>query len=214
MKLTIQKFQELHKIGSMDVPEMEKSILLVRQFTGLTEQEIEKMKLKKFNRLCSRIQRAFDKYTNEMYDDKPKQYVWIGRHFFRLNYDLSEYPNNAGKYVEFATFSDDIIGNMHKIMATMCSKLVFTKRGFKWVDVDATNHRVISDIWLNANFEYAYHSCVFFYVVFNKSIQNLLTYLQSNNPEMIPDIRLIMNSTGILDGYIRANWYRNLRESV
>jgi hypothetical protein len=212
MKITIQKFNELYKIGMMDVPDIDKSTLLVRQFTGMTEQEINKMKLSRFNRLCKKIQRAFDRFNSDMHERNPKQFIWIGLKCFKINYDFATKPMNAGRYVEFATFSDDVIGNLHRIMASMCSPVRLTWRGFKFVEINESNHERISNMWLNANFEHAYHSCVFFYAIFNKSIQNLVTFSQTNNPEPIPELGLIMSSTGILDGYIRAKWYRNLRD--
>ena len=47
MKVTISKFQELYKISLMEINEAEKSALLVQEFTGLTEEQVNKMPLKK-----------------------------------------------------------------------------------------------------------------------------------------------------------------------
>jgi hypothetical protein len=55
MKVTISKFQELYKISLMDINEAEKSALLVQEFTGLSDAQVDKMPLKKFNKLCKSI---------------------------------------------------------------------------------------------------------------------------------------------------------------
>ena len=72
MKVTISKFQELYKISLMDINEAEKSALLVQEFTGMSEEQVNKMPLKKFNSLCAQINRKFEAFGVELDNKKIK----------------------------------------------------------------------------------------------------------------------------------------------
>jgi hypothetical protein len=211
MKVTISKFQELYKISLMEINEAEKSALLVQEFTGMSEEQVNKMPLKKFNSLCKTINTKFEKYGKELDEKKPSKYVAIKGRLYLLEYDLAKPPMNAGRYVELATYSDDIIGNLHKIMATMCTPLKFTFKGLKRKE---KNHKQIADDMLDIDFEVAYHSAVFFYAVFSKSITASVTYFKTIATDTAKVEQVLMNLAEFTDGFITAKWYRNLKISV
>lgn len=52
MKLTIDKFQQLHSISTLEMNDFDKSIKLVQVLLDKTEQEVEKIPIKKFERIC------------------------------------------------------------------------------------------------------------------------------------------------------------------
>jgi hypothetical protein len=208
MKVTISKFQELYKISLMDINEAEKSALLVQEFTGLSDAKVDKMPLKKFNSLCKSINEKFEKYGKELDEKKPQKYVAVKGRLYLLEYDLAKPPMNAGRYVELATYSEDVIGNLHKIMATMCTPLKFTLKGLKRKE---KNHRQLAEDMLDIDFEVAYHACVFFYAVFSKSIQSLTTYFQTIAPQEKKVAQVLMNLAEYTDGFINAKWYKNLK---
>lgn len=206
MKLSIKKFQELYKISLMDIDELEKSSLLVQCFTNLSEEKINKMSIKKFNYLCTLIKKQFEVLNNKMYNDKPKNMVFVNGCFYKMNYDMTKKPNNSGTYVELATFSEDIIGNLHKIMASMATPLKLTWKGLKEKD-----HERVAEDMLNLDFNVAYHACVFFWAVFTKSIVASQDYLmQQTNQKELLEIEL-MNFKGHLDGFTTAKWLQNLK---
>ncbi len=211
MKVTISKFQELYKISLMEINEAEKSALLVQEFTGLSEEQVNKMPLKKFNSLCKSINEKFEKYGKELDDKKPSKYVAIKGRLYLLEYDLAKPPMNAGKYVELATYSEDVIGNLHKIMATMCTPLKFTLKGLKRKE---KNHKQVANDMLDIDFEVAYHSAVFFYAVFSKSITASVTYFKTIATETAKVEQVLTNLAEFTDGFITAKWYRNLKISV
>jgi len=206
MKLSIKKFQELYKISLMDIDELEKSSLLVQCFTGLSEEKINKMSIKKFNYLCALIKKQFEVLNTKMHNDKPKNMVYVNGCFYKLNYDLTKKPNNSGTYVELATFSEDIIGNLHKIMASMVTPLKLTLKGLKEKD----HERVATDM-LELDFNVAYHCCVFFWAVFTRSIVDSKDYLmtQTSQKELL-EIEL-MNFKNRLDGFTTVKWLQNLK---
>jgi len=211
MKVTISKFQELYKISLMEIDEAEKSALLVQEFTGLSEEQVNKMPLKKFNLLCAKINKKFEAYGVELDNKKPSKYVAIKGRLYLLEYDLAKPPMNAGRYVELATYSEDIIGNLHKIMATMCTPLKLTIKGLKRKE---KNHKQVADDMLDIDFEVAYHSAVFFYAVFSKSIQASATYFKTIATDSAKVDEVMKNLAEFTDGFITAKWYRNLKELV
>ena len=190
----------------MDIDELEKSSLLVQCFTNLSEEKINKMSIKKFNYLCTLIKKQFEVLNNKMYNDKPKNMVFVNGCFYKMNYDMTKKPNNSGTYVELATFSEDIIGNLHKIMASMATPLKLTWKGLKEKD-----HERVAEDMLNLDFNVAYHACVFFWAVFTKSIVASQDYLmQQTNQKELLEIEL-MNFKGHLDGFTTAKWLQNLK---
>ena len=206
MRMTIKKFQDLYKISLMDINELEKSSLLVQCFTKLSEEKINKMSIKKFNRLCSIINRQFEMLNKNLYNDKPRNIVYANGCFYKMNYEMTKKPNNSGTYVELATFSEDIIGNLHKIMASMATPLKLTWKGLKEKD-----HERVAEDMLNLDFNVAYHACVFFWAVFTKSIVASQDYLmQQTNQKELLEIEL-MNFKGHLDGFTTAKWLQNLK---
>lgn len=208
MKVTISKFQELYKISLMDINEAEKSALLVQEFTGMNEEQVNKMPLKKFNSLCATINKKFEAYGKELDEKKPSKYVAVKGRLYLLEYDLAKPPMNAGRYVELATYSDDIIGNLHKIMATMCTPLKLTFKGLKRKE---KIHSKVANDMLDVDFEVAYHSAVFFYAVFSKSIQASATYFKTIATDTAKVEEVLTNLAEFTDGFITAKWYRNLK---
>jgi len=211
MKVTISKFQELYKISLMDINEVEKSALLVQEFTGLTETQVNKMPLKKFNSLCAQINKKFEQYGVELDEKKPQKYIAVKGRLYLLEYDLAKPPMNAGRYVELATYSDDVIGNLHKIMATMCTPLKFTLKGLKRKE---KNHRQVAEDMLDIDFSVAYHSAIFFYAVFSKSITASATYFKTIATDTAKVDEVLMNLAEFTGGFITAKWYKNLKGLV
>jgi hypothetical protein len=208
----VQKFQELYSISNIDANEAEKSSLLVQCFTGKSESEIDKLPIGKYNELCQRINNEFKKFTGEMNKDKPKNHVWIKGKLYSISYDIAKPPMNAGKYVEIATYSDDVVGNLHKIMATMLTPVKLTYKGLK--PKTKKEHAKIANDCLDMEFSVAYNSALFFYAVFSKSIQNSLTYFKSITPQGQEVEAVVRNLCEVLDGCTMAEWYQNLKVSV
>jgi hypothetical protein len=65
MRISIQKFQELYKISQYNVNEIERASLLVQSLTGKSEAEINKMNIKKFNKLCNAINKELINVTRK-----------------------------------------------------------------------------------------------------------------------------------------------------
>jgi hypothetical protein len=76
------------------------------------------------------------------------------------------------------------------------------------------DHAKIAEDCLKMDFSVAYHSALFFYAVFSKSIQNSVTYFKSITPQGQEVEEVVKNLCEVLDGCIMAEWYRNLKVSV
>lgn len=209
MKVSIKKFQELYSIAQSDTDELTKSSLLIQNLTSKSEQELDKMPIKKYGKLCKRVNDLFERYAKDLDGKKPKQYVKVNGQWYFLNYDLEK--QNAGKYVEVATFGSDLIGNLHKIIATMATPMVWTFKGLKLYEGE-TNHNKIANDMLEMDFEIAYHAAVFFCAVLRISMLNLNIYFtQTENPKAVELARTLAK---VLDGYTMPKWYRNLKISA
>lgn len=212
MKISVRKFQELYSISNIETNEAEKSSLLVQCLTGKNQDEVDKMPIGKYNELCQKINSEFAKYTGEMNLGKPRNWVWVKNRLYFINYDIAKPPMNAGRYVEIATFSDDIIGNMHKIMATMVTPMRMTYKGLQ--PKKKKDHEQIANDMLEMDFGVVYHSCLFFYAVFTKSIQNSITYFKSIAEDGAKVEEVVQSLCEHLDGSVMASWYQNLKISV
>lgn len=210
MQITIGKFQELYNISQMEGTEIEKSMLLVQCLTNKTEDEVTAMADKKKKNLVDNINKAFQAFNNKTEKSKPKSIIRLNGKWYRLNYNLAKTPMNAGKYVEIATFSNDIISNMHRIMATMCTPVRLTYKGFVNIYKEL-DHNKLSDEMLDYDFASAYQSCVFFYAVFSKSIQNSPIYFKSISANQIQMETILMNLQKVMGGYITQRWFQNLK---
>jgi hypothetical protein len=188
--------------------EIERASLLVQCLTGKSEHEINKMNIKKFNKLCSKINAEFEILSKKMDEEKPKQIVKANGKYYWLNYEMAKKPNNAGKYVEVATFSEDLIGNLHKIMATMATPMKLSWKGLVITECD---HADIANDMLQLDFKVAYHASVFFWAVFSKSIVNLKDYLESQTEKKKELTDTLNRFQSLSDGFITAKWYQSLK---
>lgn len=212
MIITIEKFQQLFNIANSNMDEVDKSIAFIQIISGKSQADIEKMSIDKFNRVCKMANAIIDESLQKSMDKKPSQYFWVGMRPFFINYDISKLP--AGKYIEISHYGSDIIGNLHKIMASLVYEVQLTWKGFKVMPYDASRHQEISELMLKANFKHCYDISVFFYLVFKNSILNLRDYLEqkSQNPELVE--KALTGFKEITDGFRMPKWYQNSKISV
>jgi len=216
MKLTIHKFQQLNEIANSDLNDIEKSSRLVQTFCNMTEDQVDAMSLHRFNDLCNKINNFFNLKQIELDRAKPVNLIKVNGRTYNIIYDATRLPFNAGRYVEIATFSNDILGNMHKIMASIVIPVRFSFTKMRYVEVKM-EHEDIADQMLDANFKDCYHAMVFFWAVFNLIIKSMMPYLEMEavkkgaNPEAVTTTLIGLQK--ILDGFTMPRWLRILRRS-
>lgn len=160
MKLTIKQFQQINHINKLEVNDNDKSILFIKLITEKTDEQIEKMSMNKFNRLCFKILKSFNDIHSNLNKAKHKKIIRIKNRFYWINYDISKL--DAGRYVETATFGVDLLDNLHKLMATMVVPMKWSWKGLKHIEYDAMKHEQIAEDMLQADFKNSYYSCVSF----------------------------------------------------
>jgi hypothetical protein len=194
----------------MEMDELDKSILLVQTLLDKSQFEVETMKVKKFNKVCAEINKSFEIFNQKLQEDKPKQIVKANNKWYFLNYEITKKPMNAGRYVEVASFSNDIIGNLHKILASMANPMEWTLKGLKLKKYDATEHEQISEDMLHLDFSVAYHAAVFFCALFNESIKALLHSLELPKEKKEEANQIVQNLTKVMVGSTTPQWLQNL----
>ena len=205
--MTIKQFQELYYVATSEDMDLDKSIKMVGIVTGKTPEQVEKMSMRKFNILCGAVHNHFKIFEKDLLKGKPKKIVRVGKRFYRINYDVTKCKSST--YVEVSTFSTDIIQNLHKIMASIVTPVKF-KWG-KWVE-----HEELASDLEQMDFEVAYHAAVFFYTLFNVSMQVIQPYLI--NEMMKKGIakeeatEMLTNSQSILDGFIMPRWSQTSKQ--
>lgn len=204
MRINVETFQKLYSISLSDMDEFEKSTEYVKILTGKSEDEINRMSVRSFNKMCKRVNYSFELVGEKTQKGKPRNFVWVNGRLYKLIYDI----RTAGKYVETATFATDIIGNLHLIMATMAQPVRFTWNGLKVVERD---HNEIAEDMLKLNMADAYHAAVFFYLVFRESLVSSMTYFGEEDKDQKEAVLTFIKS---LDGYIKPSWSANLKTSV
>jgi hypothetical protein len=165
MKLTIEKFQQLYAVSTSDMTDLDKSIAFIQIVSGKSQTDIESMKVSKFNKECKKVNDTFAKSMEVLNNSKPSNWFWVGGKLYYINYDIKQL--SANKYVEVATFAKDIIGNLHKILASMVYETKWTWKGVKILPYTGANHEKVSERMLKADFKVAYNTALFFYLLFN-----------------------------------------------
>jgi hypothetical protein len=165
MKLTIDKFQRLQAIATLDTEEIEKASRLVQVLLDKSEAEVESMPISKFGKLCDKLKKAFDLTIDAATMSKPKTLIVANGNVYNLNFDIKP-PFNTGRYIEVLTFSkDDPIMNMHNILASICTPMKWSWRKFNYVktEYDALKHEEYAEDMKQADFRHGYYAMVFFY---------------------------------------------------
>lgn len=180
MKLTIDKFQKLQSIATIETDELLKATRLVQVLLDKSEEEIDAMPIKKFGKLCEKLQKAFDLKVIQETETMPKKMISINGKVYHLNFEVKP-PFNTGRYIEVLTFSkDDPIMNMHNILASICTPMKWSwlKLNFVKQEYDALKHEEYANDMKEADFRHGYHAMVFFCKVLVSSTNNTKDYLE------------------------------------
>ncbi len=207
MKLTIDKFQKLHSIATMEMDELDKASNLVQILLDKPAEYVEKLPLKKFAKLCDGLKDAFDLKVENESIRMPRQMIACGSKVYHLNFDIKD-SNNTGRYIEVLTFSkDDPIMNMHNILASICTPMRWSWLKFRYVKekFDVMKHEEYANDMKIADFRHGYNAMVFFYLLSQNSIANMKDYLESKmwlrkaNKKRVQQLKKI--SQVVSDGY-------------
>jgi hypothetical protein len=178
MKLTIDKFQRLNAIASLEEDELEKAAKMVQILLDKSSEEIDKMPLKKFAKLCDKLQKAFDLKVQVETMKAPKSLIVANGKVYSLNFEIKK-PFNTGRYIEVLTFSkSDPINDMHNILASICTPMKWSwwKMTYVPMPFDVDKHEQYADDMRQANFRHGYNAMVFFCILLADLTNNTEAY--------------------------------------
>ena len=193
MNLTIDKFQRLQAIASIETEEVEKASRLVQVLLDKSSDEIEEMNIKEFNALCEKLKAVFDMKVDEATMAKPKSVIKANGKRYHINYEIKK-PFNTGRYIEVLTFSkDDPIMNMHNILASICTPMEWSWKKLRYIkgEYDVLKHEDYADDLKQADFKHGYHAMVFFYLLLMNLTGDSSLYLEDKLREMMIEDRKI-----------------------
>jgi hypothetical protein len=204
--LTVWQYQQIYPIVTK--PEKDWTMLdveskLVGILHNLTDTQVDSLSVAEFNKL--KVTLAF---LDDKIEGKPVKYTEVNGKRYRFIYDVQQIK--AARYIETKVFSTDLVGNLHKLAASMVMPQRKTWYG-KWVDdkYDASKHSEYAEDLQGANFLHVYHSIVFFYQVYRNWIEVSKDYLvqEMMNQGMTMDLAVkgVQILCDTLDGSIAPN---------
>lgn len=213
-ELTVWQYQQIYPIVTKpekDWTNLDVESKLVGIIYNMTDTQVDNLSVMQFNNLRATLD--FLKYEIK---GEAAKYVEINGTRYRFIYDV--FQIKAARYIESKVFSTDLIGNLHKIAASMVVPQRKTWYG-KWVDqeYDAANHSKYADDMLEAKFVNVYNSIVFFYQVYRNWIEISKDYLvnemttQGLTKEQADQAVVILCE--ILDGSIRPKLLQTTKTS-
>jgi hypothetical protein len=204
--MNVKQFQELYFIFKSEDFDFDKSVKMVGVLTNKTEDEVEAMPMKQFNKQCAKIVKAFDVLSKKINEGKFQKFLFANGRIYRLNYDL----NKASKYVEGMAFSKDVITEMHRLLATIAEPIKWNGKKYY-----RSHHEIAQDME-QVEFECAYNVAVFFclqYEILMKVIQPyLISEAMKKGMSKTEATESITNFNSLLAGYSMPRWLQNLRE--
>jgi hypothetical protein len=205
-ELTVWQYQQIYPIVTKpekDWTNLDVESKLVGIIYNLTDTQVDSLTIQQFNNL-----RATLSFLDDKIEGKPVKYTEVNGKRYRFIYDVQQIK--AARYIESKVFSTDLVGNLHKLAASMVMPQRRTWYG-RWVDdtYDAAKHSDYAADLQASNFVHIYHSVVFFYQVYRNWIEVSQAYLiqemmaKGMTPELAQEAVQILCSS--LDGNIAPN---------
>lgn len=123
---------------------------------NMTENEVNSLSVEEYIDLKAKV----NILLNTDITGKPVKYIKLKGKRYKCIYDIRNLP--SARYIESKVFSEDFVGNLHKIAATMVLPMKRTLFGWKVQKYDASKHEEYAQDLLEARFVDIYHSAVFF----------------------------------------------------
>jgi hypothetical protein len=210
--VTVFQYQQINELyaNSKDLTDLDISVKVASILTNQTENQIDSLPVKELAPLLESIS-----FINEEIKPEAVKVLNINGKRYKCVYDVRNIP--ASRYIESKHFSNDVMGNLHKIMACMVipQKKVF----LGWVDdkYDASKHSDYSQDMLEAPIVSVLGSVVFFYQVFKIWIKNskdfMVQQMMEQGVEKMKAEEVYQVLCTIMDGFTKPNWLPSLKES-
>jgi hypothetical protein len=205
-ELTVWQYQQIYPIVTnpeKDWTTLDVESKLVGIIFNLTDTQVDSLSVKQFNNLKATLD-----FLDDKIEGKPVKYTEVNGKRYRFIYDVQQIK--AARYIETKVFSTDLVGNLHKLSASMVMPQRKTWWG-KWVDdkYDAAKHSQYAEDLQGAKFMHVYQSVVFFYQVYRNWIEVSQGYLVKEMMNQGMSMELAQKGVQILcdtlDGSIAPN---------
>jgi hypothetical protein len=204
--LTVWQYQQIYPIVTK--PEKDWTMLdveskLVGILHNLTDTQVDSLSIGEFNKLKVTLS-----FLDDKIEGKPVKYTEVNGKRYKFIYDVQQIK--AARYIETKVFSTDLVGNLHKLAASMVMPQSKTWYG-KWVDdkYDAAKHSQYAEDLQGAKFMQVYQSIVFFYQVYRNWIEVSQGYLvkemMDKGMESEIALKVVQTLCETLDGNIAPN---------
>jgi hypothetical protein len=172
--LTVWQYQQIYPIVTKpekDWTNLDVESKLVGILYNLTDTQVDSLSVGEFNKMKANLG-----FLDDKIEGKPVKYTEVNGKRYRFIYDVQQIK--AARYIETKVFSTDLVGNIHKLAASMVMPQHKTWYG-RWVDekYDAAKHSQYAEDLQGANFMHVYQSIVFFYQVYRNWIEVSRDYL-------------------------------------
>lgn len=212
--LTVAHYQALYPITKdKDLTDEDRSVKIISALYGLTEAQIDELSMGEFMRMLNE--------SNFLLEDiptvKPVRYLKGKKRKYKIIYNVPDLP--FARYAEIKTFrgstEEDLIMNLHKIVASMVMPVKFLKTQ----KYDAANHADYASDIQDARFIDVFNICVFFCHFFAASIastkdyfiQGIMTTTKATRVEAETEYTNLLNG---LAGFITQHKLPNMKESL
>lgn len=170
--VSVFQWQQLMDLFLKNDPELDLETLSVGILCNLTEMEVYSLDEKTYIDILNSI-----KFIHEPPKGEAQRYIKVNGKRYKCIYDVRNIK--AARYIEAKHFGKDVVGNLHRIAASMVQPQ--KRKLFVWQNVkyDAAKHEEYATDLLSAPITAVYGSVVFFCKVYNRSINNLKDYLKT-----------------------------------
>lgn len=197
-KLNVFQYQQLIPALGIDDP-TDQNMRLIAILNGWTDNQVDSLSVEQYAKEKSKLA-----FLNNPIEGNPVKVIKVNGRRYKCIYDVRKLP--SGRYIESKVFSQDLIGNLHKLAASMVIPMKKTLFGWKLDKYDASKHEDYANDMLEANFVDVYHSIVFFYQVYRNWMEVTKDFLIAKMMEVGKSHseakKEVANLLNILDGSI------------
>jgi len=210
--VTVFQYQQMNELylNSNDLSDLDISVKVASILTNQTENQIDSLSVNQLGPLLDSIS-----FINTDIKPEAVKIIQINGRRYKCIYDVRNIP--ASRYIESKHFSNDVLGNLHKIMA--CLVIPQKKVFLGWVDdkYDAGKHSDYAQDMLEAPIVSVLGSVVFFYQVYRIWIKNTKDYMvkqmMDQGIQKMKAEEVHQALCKIMDGFTKPNWLPTLKES-
>lgn len=197
-KLNVFQYQQLIPALGIDDP-TDQNMRLIAILNGWTDNQVDSLSVEQYAKEKSKLA-----FLNNPIEGNPVKVIKVNGRRYKCIYDVRKLP--SGRYIESKVFSQDLVGNLHKLAASMVIPMKKTLFGWKLDKYDASKHEYYANDMLEANFVDVYHSIVFFYQVYRNWMEVTKDFLIAKMMEVGKSHseakKEVQNLLNILDGSI------------